>query len=149
MTTEFETQTPTTLGDAQTAVSDTVTSIAADLKAAGKQKLDAAVTEVKSQADDAKAGVADEVKDVANALRKASQDLRGGSAQERTLGQIANGLADASDALRDKDLGEIVHAVSDVARRNPMLFLGGAVILGFAASRFAKASAAQMGSVAS
>ena len=117
-------------------------SVAADLRNAASQKFDETVTEVKAQANDAKANVATEVKDVAMALRRASADLRDGSAQERTLGQLANGLADASDAIRDKDLGEILQSVSKVARDNPVLFLGGAVLLGFAASRYAKASAA-------
>ena len=117
-----------------------VGSVAADLRNAAVHKFDETVTEVKSQANDAKANVATEVKDVAMALRRASADLRDGSAQERTLGQLANGLADASDAIRDKDLGEILQSVSKVARDNPVLFLGGAVLLGFAASRYAKAS---------
>lgn len=115
-------------------------SVAADLKAAAGRTFDSTVAEVKSQASDAKDSVAENVKDVAMALRRASEDLRGGSAQERTLGQIASGLADASDAIRDKDLGEILQAASRIARDNPFLFLGGAALLGFAASRFAKAS---------
>ena len=102
--------------------------------------LGSAVAEVKSQANDAKTTVANEVNDVALALRRASKDLRGGSAQERRLGQIAKSLADASDAIRDKDLGEILQAASRVARDNPVLFLSGAALLGFAASRYAKAS---------
>ena len=117
-----------------------VGTVAADLQAAASRTLDETVAEVKSQANDAKATVADEVKDVAMALRRAASDLRGGSAQERTLGQIASTLADASEQLRDKDLGEIMQAASRVARENPLLFLGGAALLGFAASRYAKAS---------
>lgn len=117
-----------------------VGSVAADLQAAAVHTYDSTVAEVKLQANDAKANVANDVKDVADALRHASEDLRGGSAQERTLGQIASTLADASDTLRDKDLGEIMQAASRVARDNPMLFLGGAALLGFAASRYAKAS---------
>jgi hypothetical protein len=98
------------------------------------------VTEARAKADHAKADVANEVKDVAMALRRASEELRGGSAQERTLGQIASSLADASDSIRDKDLGEMLQTVKRVARDNPALFLGGAAQLGFAASRYAKAS---------
>ncbi len=82
------------------------------------------MAEAKAQANDAKTSVAKDVKDVADALRRASEDLRGASAQERSLGQIASSLADASDALRDKDLGEIMQAASRVARDIPMLFLG-------------------------
>lgn len=120
-------------------------SVAADFKDAAAEKFGAAMTEVRAKADGAKDGVADEVKDVAMALRHASEELRGGSAQERTLGSIATSLADASDALRDKDLGEIVQMVSKVARNNPALFLGGAALLGFAASRYAKASSSHNG----
>ncbi|MFN7225198.1 MAG: hypothetical protein ACK4MS_14375 [Paracoccaceae bacterium] len=115
-------------------------SVASDIKEAAVSKFDDAMTEVRSRAGNAKDGVADEVKDVAAALRRASEDLRGGSAQERTLGTIASSLADVSDQIRDKDLGQIAQMVSKVARENPILFLGGAALLGFAASRYAKAS---------
>ena len=118
-----------------------ISSVAADIKAAASERYSQARTEVRGKADDAKAYVADEVKDISMALRHASEELRGGSAQERTLGTIAGSLADASDSIRDKDLGEIVAMVSKVARENPLLFLGGAALLGFAASRYAKASA--------
>jgi len=104
---------------------------------------DAAVTisaEAAHYADEAKGAAADEVKDVASALRTAAEEMRSGSAQERTFSQIAEGLADASEAMRDKDLGEMVGAVSNFARRNPMVFLGSAALIGFAATRFAKAS---------
>lgn len=122
----------------------TIGSVASDIKTAATAKFGEALTEARSRADDAKSGVADEVKDVAMALRRASEELRGGSAQERTLGTIAGSLADASDSIRDKDLGEIVQMCSRVARENPMLFLGGAALLGFAVSRYAKASGDQV-----
>jgi ElaB/YqjD/DUF883 family membrane-anchored ribosome-binding protein len=115
-------------------------SVASDIKSAASHKFDEAVTEVRHRADDARSDVADEVNDVAKALRRASDELRGGSAQERTLGQISSSLADASDAIRDKDLGEMVQMASKLARENPVLFIGGAALLGFAVSRYAKAS---------
>lgn len=133
-----------TMADTSAAFNETasrVGSVASDIKVAAVQKFGDAMTEVRSKAGDAKAGVAEEVKDVATALRRASEELRDGSAQERTIGTIASSLADVSDHIRDKDLGEIVQMVSKVARDNPVLFLGGAALLGFAASRYAKASA--------
>lgn len=99
-----------------------------------------AASEAQSYAGQAKDAAAGEVKDVASALRTAADELRSGSPQERTFSQIADSLADASDALRSKDLGEMVGAVNDFARRNPMAFLGSAALIGFAATRFAKAS---------
>lgn len=92
------------------------------------------------QAQAAKSSVADEVSSVASALRTAAEEMRSGSPQERTFGQIAEGLADASDAMREKDLSTMVHDVSAFARKNPLVFLGGAALVGFAATRFAKAS---------
>ncbi len=77
------------------------------------------------RADSAKSGVADEMSDVASALRKAADDMRDGSPQERTFGQIAGGLADVSDSIRGKDLGEMASELTSFAKRNPMLFLGG------------------------
>lgn len=125
---------------ARTDAGSMIGSVAADIRSAATEKFGQAVTEVRTKANDAKTGMADEVKDVATVLRRASEDLRGGSAQERTLGTIASSLADVSDQIRDKDLGEIVQMVSKVARENPVMFLGGAALLGFAASRYAKAS---------
>ena len=118
----------------------TMTSVAADIRQAASAKYDEAVTEVRAKADGAKSDVAGEVKAFSDVLRRASDELRGGSAQERTLGQISRTLADASDQIRDRDFGEMAQMASKVARNNPFLFLGGAALLGFAASRFAKAS---------
>lgn len=94
----------------------------------------------REQGDKAKSLVADEISSVSSALRTAAKEMRSGSPQERSFGQIAESLADASDALRDKDLGTMVGDVSRFARANPMVFLGGAALIGFAATRFARAS---------
>jgi len=83
---------------------------------------------------------ADEVKGVASALRTAADELRSGSPQERSFSQLADGLADVSDTMRDKDLGEMMGDLNGFAKRNPLVFLGGAALLGFVATRFAKAS---------
>ncbi|ETW10791.1 hypothetical protein ATO8_20394 [Roseivivax marinus] len=96
--------------------------------------------EAAHQAERAKTGAASEMSGIANALRTAAREMRSGSPQERTFGQIAESLAGASDALRDRDLGELAGDVSAFARRNPIGFLGGAALAGFAATRFAQAS---------
>lgn len=111
-----------------------------DAKATAQDVADTVATEAGNYAGQAKDAAADEVKGVASALRTAAEEMRSGSPQERTFSQIAEGLADASDAMRDKDLGEMLGAVTDFAKRNPMVFLGSAALIGFAATRFAKAS---------
>lgn len=110
-------------------VSQKAASHAADMK-------DKAVSYAESQKD----SVAEEGHNVASALRKAADEMRSGSPQERTLGQIADGIADASDAIKNKDMSEIVGDLNGFARRNPTVFLGAAALLGFVAVRFAKAS---------
>lgn len=126
-----------TMAEAQSSIGG----IAFDIKNAATHKFEEAMTGARAKADDGKAEAASEVNDVAKALRCASEQLRGGSVQERTLGQLANSLGDASDMIRDKDLGEIAQSVSKVARDNPVLFFSGAALLGFVASRYVKASA--------
>ncbi|WP_299567765.1 hypothetical protein [uncultured Sulfitobacter sp.] len=119
---------------------DAANKAAADAKARAGDVADTVASEAAGYAENAKGAAADEVKNVASALRTAAEEMRNGSPQERTFSQIADGMADASDAMRDKDLGEMVEAVSEFGKRNPMIFLGGAALLGFAATRFAKAS---------
>ncbi|MFW8635144.1 hypothetical protein [Cribrihabitans pelagius] len=109
-------------------------------KAMAQDAVETARHEAHSRADAAKESVAKDVKSVASALREASEEMRSGTPQERAIGQIAGTLADVSDSIRDQDLGEMVTSVSSFARRNPVMFLSSAALLGFAAARFAKAS---------
>lgn len=114
-----------------------------EAKAAAHDMAESGKHEIAAQAEQAKRNVADEVSNVASALRSASGQLRDGSPQERTFSQVADSLADASESMRDKDFGEIVRDLQDYAREHPSIFLGGAVLLGFAAARFSKASASE------
>lgn len=51
------------------------------------------------------------------------------------LRSAADGLGQASTAIQDHSVEEIVGAVADLARRHPLAFLGGAVLLGFVCAR--------------
>ena len=115
------------------------------LKTGARDMADTVSTEASNYANQAKESAADEVKGVSSALRTAANDLRSGSPQERTFSQIADGLADASEAMRDKDLGELAGDLNSFAKRNPLVFLGSAALIGFAATRFAKASSKPTG----
>ncbi len=84
---------------------------------------------------------ANETTKVASALRGAAQDLDDGSVQEQLVGRMASGVADAADALRTMPVEQIGDEFTGFARRNPLAFLGGAALVGFAAARFLKASA--------
>ena len=93
-------------------------------------------------ADDARLAAEDVADDVGaatdrvgTALRDVAGSLKDGSLQERTFGQLAQSLADVSDAIREQELGEMSRNVTDFARRNPLLFAGAAALLGIAVSR--------------
>ena len=133
-------QASATARDAKDKVTTVAADVASDLKSRAREISDTITTQATTYAGQARDTVADEVGSVASALRSAADEMRSGSAAERTFSQIADGLADASEAMRDKDLGQIVNTLTEFARRNPMLTMGGAALLGFAATRFAKAS---------
>ena len=126
--------------DVKAKVKSAAGDMAQSVKSRATEAVDTLSSETANYATEAKDAVADEVKSVASALRSAADDMRSGSAAERTFSQIADGLADASETMHDKDLGQIVGVLTDFAKRNPVVFLGGAMLLGFAATRFAKAS---------
>jgi ABC-type transporter Mla subunit MlaD len=119
--------------DMAQSAAETVTGAVSDLS-------DTAVQQAHGLAGQAKDAVASQISGVATALREAASGLSSGSVAERSLGHIANSFADASESLEGKDLGELVSSAASLAKRNPMIFIGGAMFLGFAASRFMKAS---------
>lgn len=123
---------------------DSARSAAAEMtdaaKSKGREAGNALTEEARRRGDEAKNATADEINTVSEAFRRAARDLQSGSPQERTFGYLADNLATVSDTVRDKDLGEMIDDVSAFARRNPLVFLGGAALLGFAITRFGRAT---------
>lgn len=80
--------------------------------------------------------------DFANAVRRAGDELAGAdqSPASRLVRQAAEGLESLSRNLQDKDPGDLLNSVRDFGRRNPAAFIGGAVLVGLAIGRFARAS---------
>jgi hypothetical protein len=79
---------------------------------------------------------------VANAVRRSTQELR--DQHHETVAEYVERAADQLDRfssrLKDKDVGELMRDAQDLARRQPMLFIGSALVLGFAGARFLKSS---------
>ena len=111
-----------------------------------KQKTSEVVDQTRTRAfdmmDQQKSRAAEGLGGVASALRQTGETLRDG--EQAQFGQYAERAAEAverfSDELRNKDIGELLYEAERFARREPELFLGGAVLLGLVASRFLKAS---------
>jgi hypothetical protein len=92
----------------------------------------------------AKAGVergSDVMDGFARAMHTAARELDSQSqASAQRVHRAANQLERFSDSIRDKSVAELLSAASDLARRQPTAFVTGAVIAGFALSRFLKSS---------
>jgi hypothetical protein len=94
------------------------------------------------RADQAREIAADGLGQLATTVRRVSGDLE---TQQPMIAGVATTAAEQTERLagflRETDAREIVETVQDVARRQPLLFVGGAFVLGLAASRFIKAAA--------
>jgi hypothetical protein len=92
--------------------------------------------------DSQKGRAAEGLGSVASALRSTGRQLN--DQGQDAFGQYAERAAEKVDAmanqLRNKGVDELVYEAERFARREPELFLGGAVVLGLLAARFLKAS---------
>jgi len=82
---------------------------------------------------------ASELDNVANALRQTSVQLEGTTAQY--MEKAAEQIERVSEYVRSANVKDIGRTVEDFARREPLLFLGGAFALGLLGARFLKSSA--------
>lgn len=112
-----------------------------------KQKASQAMDEVQGRAygmlDQQKSRAADTLGSVAGALHSTGDQLN--QQNQGNFGQYAHRAADTIDnlsrQLNDKNIDELVHEAQDFARREPQIFLGGAVLAGILLARFLKSSA--------
>lgn len=103
--------------------------IAREATAAGRDIMDRQRASLASEID----AIVKALKKTADALHDEHQDSIGDYAK-----RAADGLSHFAHDLRDKDVGTLVQRVNDYARRQPGIFLGGAVATGFVLSRFLK-----------
>jgi hypothetical protein len=108
--------------------------------------VDQAKQQAASQLSVQKDRAAEGLGSVADALRQTSQQLQ----QQQAAGPIGDYAARAADQidrfstyLQHRDVNQIVGEVERFARREPVLFLGGAFALGALAARFLKSSSDQ------
>ncbi|HEX5040389.1 MAG TPA: hypothetical protein VFW95_09660 [Candidatus Limnocylindria bacterium] len=96
------------------------------------------------QADKVADQAANGVTQVADSIRRVSLEMQ---TEQPAISNLAETAAEQADRiasyLRENDARQMLNAVEDAARRQPLLFLGGAFVLGVAASRFLKAGGSQ------
>ena len=86
---------------------------------------------------------ASEVGGMAEALHRTAQQLneREQGTTARYVDRAAGALDRMVDTIREGDLRTMMRKTEDFARRNPGVFFGGSVLVGFMLSRFLKSSA--------
>jgi hypothetical protein len=108
---------------------------ALDMASSAKDKIEAAVTERKSIG-------ADYIGSIAQATGRAAHEFEAELPQAaHYIRQASEQIQGVADTVRQRDVRELVGEVQDFAKRQPTLFFGGAVVLGFAALRFLKSTA--------
>jgi DNA-binding MurR/RpiR family transcriptional regulator len=103
-------------------------------KTAGEAK-DHAYDQVENQ----RQAVVEEIYGVNTALRKTAEQLNNESL-ERSLHSLANQVERTAEQLDQAELEEVVEAVEDFSRAQPLLFITGSFALGLLAGRFLNAS---------
>jgi hypothetical protein len=120
----------------------TAAELGEQVKEVGAKMVDAAREKVRSGFEKQQRRAADEISGVAGALRDAASRLRaedhGGTAHY--VKAAADQAAKLADQMRDRGLDDLVSRAEGLARRQPELFVGGALLAGVAIGRFLKAS---------
>jgi hypothetical protein len=98
------------------------------------------------QADRGRQQAANGIESVADSIRRITSDMQ---VEQPAIANAADTAAHQAERfatyLREHNAREIVGNVETFARRQPLLFLGGAFLLGTAVSRFVKAAAGGQG----
>jgi ElaB/YqjD/DUF883 family membrane-anchored ribosome-binding protein len=109
------------------------------MREAAQRAAEEARSRAASLLDDQREGIASTLGAVAEAVRRSGQDVRDAHPMvARFAEQAAGGLERACHALRERDAGDLVERARDFARRQPTVFLGGAVAVGFVLARLTK-----------
>lgn len=93
------------------------------------------------QADRGRQAAADGIGHLADSIRRLSVEME---SEQPAIAGVASTVADQADRtakfLSESDAREIIAKVEGAARRQPLVFLGGALLLGAIAARFLKAA---------
>ena len=118
---------------------DAVKTQAGNMKESAKEVASDAGEKLRATVSEQKAAGADYVGNVANIIRRTAYEFDSDIPQAgHYIRKAAAQLENVSDAMRNRDMSEIVGNVQDFARKQPTAFFGAAVLVGFAAVRFLK-----------
>lgn len=123
-------------------VGDEVKHQVASLKEEAGNQLGEVTEKAKSLAAEQKDLLAGQIGGIVDAIDKVAIELEGSDATSAGyVRTIADGARKLSSTISDNDVDDIISMAQNFGRQQPVAFMGAAALLGFAASRFALASA--------
>jgi hypothetical protein len=132
----------TSVGDVAGQAQDAVSQVTQQAQATAGQVTDQAKQQATSQMESQKSRAVDSLVTVAQALRQTGQQLH--EQDQGAVGgyveQAAERIEGLTNYLRARDVPQLIRETQDFARRQPGLFLTGAVALGFIGARFLMSS---------
>lgn len=117
-----------------------------DLRDAAQSSLEDVKSAAVDKTDEVKGKTADEIARTARGLEAAADEMDGSPLQQDLLREAADGLKHIAQAVEGKSIGAMVGSLSEFGRQNPLAYLGGAALAGFALARFARASSPESAS---
>jgi hypothetical protein len=111
-----------------------------DVRDAALSSLDEAKSAATEKIEETKDQAAGEIARTAEGLAAAAEEMQGSPFQQDLLREAADGLKQIARAVEGKSIGTMAADLSEFGRQNPMAYLGGAALVGFALARFARAS---------
>ncbi|UOM34634.1 hypothetical protein [Acuticoccus sp. I52.16.1] len=112
------------------------------VKAGAREAAAEAQRTANSYADYGKTVAAGGLSDFASAVRRASDELseRDQDIAARFVSHAATSLEDIANSVSHTSVDDVVDTMKGFARRNPAVFVGGAVLAGLAVGRFLRSS---------
>ena len=126
--------------DALAQVKESAGAVAGDAIGQVKDKAASVLDEQKTTLASGVASVADSIRQVGENLGNSGENNQVAAFAGKYGENLASQIEKFSSYIDDKELKELVTDVEQFARRNPLLFVGGAVALGVLAARFMKSS---------
>jgi hypothetical protein len=129
-------------GSATDVVKEQVSQGAQQVQQTASQAAQSATQQAESFADSKKNQAAQSLKTVAGTLHKSGQELdtNGETMAGTVIDKAASGADSVATYLQNESVTQMVGDVENFARSNTWAFLGGAFVLGLAATRFLKSS---------
>ncbi len=111
-----------------------------DVRDAALSSFDEAKSAAAEKVEETKEQAAGEIARTAQGLEAAAKEMDGSPLQQDLLREAAAGLKQIAHAVEGKSIGAMAGELSEFGRQNPVAYLGGAALVGFALARFARAS---------